>query len=442
MGILRREWALLSAAVLVAALTGGVLAAFNNNESSHRQIAATAAAAELAAWKAYALGWESTAAGRLTPATAAQLIELAGSVQRDLHRVGAGGAQAGKAVAGYSSVIAKELRLITAGKTTAGGRAEVEKIAPVFARIDAFLKRVAVKQTEAADTAATVVEVGDLVAVGIGFAVVAALLLRFGATRRALVAARTEQQVLREIDNARSNLVSVVSHDLRTPLTSITGYLEILTDEEAGPVTDQQRRILAVMQRSAGRLLTIVSDLLFISRSQAGRIDLALEETDLGAAVAEGVEGQRPLAWQHGVDLRVSTSPSPPVMADRHRVDELIENLLSNALKFTPAGGAVDVAVRPAGGRVRLQVSDTGIGISQDDQKHLFEQFFRSAKVVGMPGVGLGLAITKVIADAHQATISVASTPGMGTTFCVEFLAVTRPPVADRDPSADASRRA
>jgi signal transduction histidine kinase len=115
------------------------------------------------------------------------------------------------------------------------------------------------------------------------------------------------------------------------------------------------------------------------------------------------------------------------VIGDRRRLDDLIDNLLSNAVKFTPPGGSVQVAVRPVDGHVRLEVSDTGAGISAEDQEHLFERFFRSPDMMGMPGAGLGLAIVKAIADAHHARVSVRSVLGQGTTFLVEFPAAGLP---------------
>ena len=318
-----------------------------------------------------------------------------------------------------------EFGLIAAGKMAAAQQVDHEYTDPAFQRLNAYLRHAASSHVEAAGTAASLRTIGDLCAAILAVLIVAVLLLRFGAARRALVAAEVEQRLLRQTDQARSDLISVVSHDLRTPLTAITGYLEILKDEEAGPLTGEQRRFLAVMQRNADRLLVVINDLLFISRSEVGRMELALQEINLGEIAAEAVEGQQPFAWQHRIDLRVSAAPAPPIMADRHRIDELIENLLSNALKFTPRrrdGGRS--TVRPSQDSVVLEVTDTGVGISHDDQKHLFEQFFRSAGAMGTPGVGLGLAITKVIADAHQAAISVRSTQGKGTAFCVTFPAV------------------
>ncbi|HUZ37126.1 MAG TPA: HAMP domain-containing sensor histidine kinase, partial [Streptosporangiaceae bacterium] len=261
----------------------------------------------------------------------------------------------------------------------------------------------------------------------LGLAFVVILLLRFAAVQRALAAADVEERLLRETDKAKNNLISVVSHDLRTPLTSIVGYLEILGDEETGPLNGGQRRAIGVMLRNAGRLIDIVNDLLFVARAEEGRIELTMAELSLERAAADAIEDQRLEAQEEGVDLRLAARPAPPVLADRHRVDLLIENLLSNALKFTPAGGSVRLGVTPVDGHVRLEVSDTGIGISAEHQQHLFERFFRTPETVGSPGVGLGLSIVKAIADAHHATVSVLSEPGHGTTFQVDF-----PPAPER----------
>jgi len=428
----RRDWAWLGASLLVAVATVAVLLAFNGYEASHRAAAAQAVAAQLAASQVNALQFQSIDEGRLAPGTGARAGELVGTIRRDLRQIGGAPVAAG-AVTAYARAVGNELALIAAGKMAAARQADDAHTGPAFQRLNGYLKRAAGSHVEAAATAARIGAIGDLLAAAFGFAAVAALLLRFGAARRALVAAEVEQRFLRETDKARTDLISVVSHDLRTPLTAITGYLEILNDQEAGPLTERQRRFLTVMQRNAGRLLTVVNDLLFISRSQAGRVELDLREISLGPIAAEAVEGQQPFAWQHQIDLRVFAEPAPPIMADRRRMDELIENLLSNALKFTPAGGAVRVTVRPSQDSVVLEVTDSGIGISHDDQKRLFEQFFRSTSVMGTPGVGLGLAITKAIADAHRATISVRSTPGKGTAFCVEF-----PAVMNRNPAGPA----
>jgi signal transduction histidine kinase len=433
----KREHLWLGASLLVAVATTTVLLGFGNYESRQQAAAASAGAARLAVSEINALEWQSIDESRLAPGSGGTAARLVSNIKHDLDAIGIGDA-ASRALTQYAVAVRSEFRLIAATKIAAARQADARRTDPAFRRLDGYLQEAAVAHTQAASRASALRALGDLAVTTAGCLVVAALLFRAAGARRALVAAEVEQRVLRETDVAKSNLISVVSHDLRTPLTAITGYLEILRDEEAGPLTEQQRRFLAVMQRSADRLLTVVGDLLFISRSEAGHIELDLEELDLGQIVAEAVEAQQPFAWQHDIELQATAVSSPPIMGDRQRIDELIENLLSNALKFTPAGGVVDAVTRPSEDCTQLDISDTGIGISEEDQKHLFELFFRSTTVTGTSGVGLGLAISKAIADAHRAAISVHSTPGKGTSFRVRFPAVAHTLAAEGDLAADA----
>jgi signal transduction histidine kinase len=430
---IRQERARLGAVVLVAAVTITLLLVFRTYENRSQQAASRAAAAQLAASQIDALESMSRADGRLRPGGTAAAGQLLGEIKDNLSGLTSTGRAPQSMVEVYSSAVRAEFRALAAGRIATAQLINDRRVDPEYGRLSAQLRQVAARNAAATDTVATLSIFGQIISVAIGFAAAAALLLRFTAARDALAAAAVEQRLLRETDHAKSNLISVVSHDLRTPLTSITGYIEILLDGAAGPITAEQRRILAIMDRNSDKLLAIVSGLLFIARAQAGRLELALEKLNLEDAAAEAVESHEIQARQQGIDLRLSAAPAPSVMADRHRIGELIDNLLSNAIKFTPSG-VINIAVRPADRQVRLEITDTGIGISPEDQGHLFEQFFRSANVTGIPGVGLGLAITKAIADAHQATISFHSTPGKGTTFCVEFPAPELLPTARQDP--------
>ncbi len=230
---------------------------------------------------------------------------------------------------------------------------------------------------------------------------------------------RRKNALLRESDRLKDELISVVSHDLRTPLTSIMGYLELVLDESEGPLTPEQRGFLEVIERNANRLLVLVNDLLFISRANAGKLELDLSGADLGTVAAEVVEAQRPQADEFEVELRLACE-SVCATVDRARIAELLENLVSNALKFTPAEGSVEVRVSHGDGLAILEVADTGVGISASDRAHLFERFFRSRGARNVPGVGLGLSIVKAIVDAHGGRIAVTSDAGTGTTFHVE----------------------
>jgi PAS domain S-box-containing protein len=234
---------------------------------------------------------------------------------------------------------------------------------------------------------------------------------------------RKQNAMLREADQLRSELLSIVSHDLRTPLTSVIGYLELLDDEETGPLNAEQQSHLAAVRRGADRLLALVNDLLVIARADAGKLELDLADTDLVELARDAVHALLPKAADSSIRLGLLAEEPVRARVDRARIAELLENLLSNALKFTPAGGSVDVRVAAQNGAVVLEVADTGIGISTDDQRHLFKRFFRASTATdhAAPGTGLGLAIAKAIVDAHGGSIAVRSEVGEGTCFRIEI---------------------
>jgi PAS domain S-box-containing protein len=226
---------------------------------------------------------------------------------------------------------------------------------------------------------------------------------------------------LLELDRLKDEFVALVSHELRTPLTSIRGYLELVLDGEAGPVTDDQRQFLGIVERNANRLLDLVGDLLFLAQIEAGKLSLELGTVDLAAVAAESVETNRPLAEEKGITLTLATSPLPLLAGDRVRLGQLLDNLVSNAIKFTPEGGRVDVRASSSRGNAVLEVRDTGMGIAAEEQEHIFERFFRTSRATeqAIQGTGLGLAISKAIVHAHGGRITLASTEGEGATFRV-----------------------
>jgi PAS domain S-box-containing protein len=235
------------------------------------------------------------------------------------------------------------------------------------------------------------------------------------------LAAQNER--LLELDRLKDEFVALVSHELRTPLTSIRGYLELLLAGEAGDLTDEQRQFLGVVERNAHRLLALVGDLLFLAQVEAGRLALELGAVDLDSIAAECVETARPLAEEKGVTLTLATGPVPLVVGDRARLSQLLDNLVSNGIKFTPSGGRVDVRIRGLRGKAVIEVRDTGMGIPATEQEHLFERFFRTSKATeqAIPGTGLGLAISKAIVEAHGGGIVVASDDDAGSTFRISL---------------------
>ena len=237
---------------------------------------------------------------------------------------------------------------------------------------------------------------------------------------------------LLELDRLKDEFVALVSHELRTPLTSIRGYLELVLDGEAGEVTDEQRQFLGVVERNANRLLELVGDLLFLAQIEAGKLSLEVGAVDLAAVAAESVETARPLAEDKEITLTLATSPLQLLAGDRARLAQLLDNLVSNAIKFTPEGGRVDVRASSSRGNAILEVRDTGMGIPAEEQEHVFERFFRTTRATeqAIQGTGLGLAISKAIVHAHGGRITLASSDGEGATFRVTIPIRAVQPVA------------
>jgi PAS domain S-box-containing protein len=236
-----------------------------------------------------------------------------------------------------------------------------------------------------------------------------------------------QNERLRELDRLKDEFISLVSHELRTPLTSIRGYLELLLDGGAGELTEDQNRFLGVVDRNSKRLMHLVGDLLFLAQVEAGKLTLDLGHVDLDDVVTEAVEAAKPIADEKGIELRSAVEPTPPMVGDRGRLAQVLDNLVSNALKFSTDGGSVDVQVSSSNGEAVLEVRDNGIGISPAEQEHLFDRFFRSSEATerAIPGTGLGLTIVKAIVERHEGTIEVESAEGQGTTMRVRLPAMS-----------------
>jgi signal transduction histidine kinase len=226
---------------------------------------------------------------------------------------------------------------------------------------------------------------------------------------------------LREVDRLKDEFISLVSHELRTPLTSIRGYIELLLEE--GTFGPDQRRFLTIVDRNSERLLDLVSDLLFLAQMDAGKLAFDLQPVDLEELVAECVESSLPAAAAKDISLSAETESLPKLTGDRVRLGQVLDNLISNALKFTPDGGRVEVRLEAAGESALLEVSDTGVGLEQEEQEQLFERFFRSSRAAenAIPGTGLGLAIAKAIVERHGGRIELESAVDAGTTVRVEL---------------------
>ncbi len=227
----------------------------------------------------------------------------------------------------------------------------------------------------------------------------------------------------READRLQEEFVATVSHELRTPLTSMFGFMEVLLDGDAGELNEEQRRFLQIVQRSTERLMRLVGDLLIIGQIDSGHLSLEAAPTDLRSVAEDVVESARALARVKGIELNLNVEPVALISADRARLVQLTDNLLSNALKFTPEGGRIEVSVSEQDGKCVLEVSDSGLGIPKAERGRLFERFFRTSEATerAIPGTGLGLAISRAIVEAHGGVIDVVDRDGPGATFRVEL---------------------
>jgi signal transduction histidine kinase len=231
---------------------------------------------------------------------------------------------------------------------------------------------------------------------------------------------RTERRLLaemRELDRYKGELIATISHELKTPLTSIIGHTELL--EEAGV----QPTSVGAISRNAARLDRLVTNLLNYSRIQ-GRRELQRVSLDLGEACHASLEMLRIQAQTADVELHLVEPEAPVrVLGDAEELPRVIDNLCSNAVKYTPAGGRIEVSVGAVDGRGEVRVADTGLGISSQDQVHLFSAFHRSTnpQALTIPGTGLGLAISRTIAELHGGDITVESELGRGSVFTLRI---------------------
>jgi PAS domain S-box-containing protein len=234
-------------------------------------------------------------------------------------------------------------------------------------------------------------------------------------------------RALVEASALNNEFIATVSHELRGPLSSVVAFSHLLGEAEAGALSAEQRTYLDVIDRNASRLLRLIEDLLLLSRLESRTLQLKPVATYLPDLVAAAVAERMPAAATAGVALAEETTDGPDLVCDDTRIHQVVDNLINNAVKFTPAGGQVMVRTRPDGDRWTVEVADSGVGIPESDLPRLFSAFFRGANVssaVGrqvVPGTGLGLAVSRAIVELHGGTVHVASTEGVGTTVTLSL---------------------
>ncbi len=225
---------------------------------------------------------------------------------------------------------------------------------------------------------------------------------------------------LRELSEMKEEFLALTTHDLRSPLTVISGVISFFTSGRLGELTPEQKNMVAMMERNTQSLIELVNDLLDTSKLESGTMKLDFSSIDLRGLMDELRETMEPLAKEKGIFLEESLSPDlPPVKADRPKLRRIIVNLLSNAIKFTPKGGKVSLKAEREDGRIRIYVTDTGVGIAKEDVERLFDKYeqARSRATRGEKGTGLGLYITRQLVELHGSHIKVDSKLGRGSTF-------------------------
>jgi PAS domain S-box-containing protein len=224
----------------------------------------------------------------------------------------------------------------------------------------------------------------------------------------------------KHLEQLKDEFVSTVSHELRTPLTAIKGFIELVADGDAGPLSEAQREFLQIASRNTDRLGNLINDLLDVNRIESQQFEIRSESTDLRAVLEDVVATFRPLAQAKGLEFRSHIDPLPQLLGDSQRLVQVFSNLISNAIKYT-LQGEVGLRARRAQAGIEVVVHDSGIGLSHEEQAQLFTKFFRARNrvVADTGGTGLGLVIAKAIIERHKGRIEVASVPGEGTHFRV-----------------------
>jgi signal transduction histidine kinase len=241
-----------------------------------------------------------------------------------------------------------------------------------------------------------------------------------------------------QLDRLKSRLVATASHELRTPMTSILGFVDMLRIGTYGQLTEAQQEPLAIIRSNVRRLVELVDDLLDMSRADAGELRLRKEDLDLIEILSEVAEDLRGQFTARGVTMSLHVPPgTAPIYADRAAMKQIAVNLLGNACKYTPGGGHVDVCLSNGKGRLRVDVRDNGVGIAPDAQSHIFTPFYRADNPLRdeVGGTGLGLSISQRLIELHGGRIWFESTTGVGSTFSFSLpLSENEPAISSQPP--------
>ncbi len=210
-----------------------------------------------------------------------------------------------------------------------------------------------------------------------------------------------------------------MSHELRTPLHTVIGFAELLGEEIEGPLNEKQKRFVNHIHNDSMHLLELINDVLDLSKVEAGQLKIQRESMDVSSAIEEALASIRPLAAAKSIGIRTSVGAFNSVLADRTRFKQILYNLLTNAVKFTPENGSIHVSAHLLEGFVEISVTDTGIGIPSEQHEAVFDRFYQVGETTKgvREGTGLGLAITKALVEEHGGRIWLHSEPGKGSRF-------------------------
>jgi signal transduction histidine kinase len=225
---------------------------------------------------------------------------------------------------------------------------------------------------------------------------------------------------------ARADVLGIVAHDLRNPLSRVSSGASLLLEQDPPP---EQRKMLEITQRAVRQMNRLIGDLLDVTQLRAGRLRLDIRDIDVNVLLSDAIEAFRPAASEKQIELTADATAGYRIRADPGRLQQVIGNLLANAIKFTPRGGKVALSVKTAAGQTVFAINDNGPGMTPDEIDHLFERFWQ-ARDVDSRGIGLGLAISKGIVEAHGGRIWAKSEPGKGSTFSFSIPSSLRPALA------------
>ena len=257
---------------------------------------------------------------------------------------------------------------------------------------------------------------------------VVALLAGIAAHIGQFVEARVVEDLQRQLSRSKNEYLALIGHELRTPLTSISAYTELLRELDSDALVKDGPALLEVIDRNTGQLRHIINELLELSAVDTGHAPVSLVPVDLAEVVRESVESARASIDGAPLELAAALPDELVLPGDRRRLRQVVDNLLGNAVKYSPDGGQISVTLRCVGGAAELDVSDTGIGVSQEDRERLFTRLYRSSRVRdrAIPGNGLGLALSRAVVHRHHGTIELVDHDGPGTTVKVRLPLTSR----------------